>query len=146
MKNKILIVVCLLAIIINCGGCASYLAHQNSVRRVGLKRALAVKDPEVLRAVALGDGIAVGIDVSNIDALLDEPWVKLFCGAIDAAIIYAAKEIVEDYNDKSSNDPTEDPINNGMGWDCGNINIDVETRNTSVSVDINGGNISIQTR
>ena len=81
MKNIIKLIL-VMAIILN-SGCASYLVMQNS--RDGL-----------IKANKTEDGVFVGVDILNLSVLKEQPLLQLSAGILDAFIIYAGYNFLQE--------------------------------------------------
>jgi len=91
--NKLIII---LAILIDCSGCCSYMVYKNNEQKL---------QNRAIRAVRVGeDGAGIGIDIAALD-VIKEGWVsQLLAGIGDAGIIYGAKELIEN-EDKEEQKP-----------------------------------------
>ena len=88
-------------------GCLSYMAMEHGKRQIALKRAFIKNDQNAIRAIQLGDnGVGVGIDVSNLQALMENPLLQLGAALGDAAMIYAGYKGVDSLNSSESEDKT----------------------------------------
>jgi len=67
-----------------------------------------------------GDGLGLGIDVSNIEALTERPWVQVLAAIIDLALMYGTYEGVK----------AVDPANDNRG----DINVYVMGSNCTINV------------
>jgi hypothetical protein len=126
MKSYIktgIVCVSLIAISACSSGCASYMVYNKSQEKVAMRKAMAKGDEKAIRAVQVGDGIGVGIDVSNWEALSEQPLLQLGAALLDAAMIYGGYKGI-------------DSINNGNDKD-GNTTTTETTSTTTIHV--NGG-------
>ena len=126
MKSYIktgVVCVSLIAISACSSGCASYMVYNKSQEKVAMRKAMAKGDKKAIRAVQIGDGVGVGIDVSNWEALSEQPLLQLGAALLDAAMIYGGYKGI-------------DSINNGNDKD-GNTTATETTSTTTIHV--NGG-------
>jgi hypothetical protein len=108
-------------------GCASYMVMKHSKRKVAYRRAVARGDDAAIKAIRLGDGAGIGIDVTNIDAIMEEPLLQLGAALLDAAIIYGGYEGIRALNDDDDDDGGER-----------NVHINGDNNNVTVEGDNNG--------
>lgn len=88
-------------------GCASYLVLEQSKKRVSYKRAVARGDEAAIKAINMGEGtVGVGIDVTNLEALKEQPLLQLGAAVLDALMIYGSYEGINSLgnNDKKQDD------------------------------------------
>lgn len=126
MKSYIktgIVCVSLIAISACSTGCASYMVYNKSQEKVAMRKAMAKGDERAIKAVQVGDGIGVGIDVSNWEALSEQPLLQFGAALLDAAMIYGGYKGI-------------DSINNGNDKD-GNTTATETTSTTTIHV--NGG-------
>lgn len=89
-------------------GCASYMVYRGSEKQVMMKKATAAGDEAAIRAIRMGgDGVGIGIDVSNLEALSERPFLQFGAACLDALLMYGAYEGVraldgDDGDDSSS--------------------------------------------
>ena len=114
MKSYIktgVVCVSLIAISACSSGCASYMVYNKSQEKVAMRKAMAKGDERAIRAVQVGDGIGVGIDVSNWEALSEQPLLQFGAAILDAAMIYGGYKGIDSINnshdDKANNTSTE---------------------------------------
>jgi len=105
-------------------GCVSKMVFDGSKQQVALRKATITNNETAIKAIKLGDdGVGVGIDVSNWEALKERPWKQAGAAILDAIIISVAKDAIDNLNKDS-----------GSGGDA-NVNISVsESDDTSISV------------
>jgi len=86
-------------------GCCSYAVMKNSETKVSYRKAIARGDQNAIKAIDLGNGAAgIGFDVSNWEALKEQPLVQFGAAVLDLGIIYGGYKGVQSLNDSSSND------------------------------------------
>lgn len=103
MNNYIKITI-LCTILVCLNGCASYMVYKDSERKVITKKAYATEDQVAIRAVQLGsDGVGVGIELTNWEALKEQPWKQLGAALWDAVCIYLGKKEIDSKNDDNDN-------------------------------------------
>ena len=112
MKSALKIVGLILSIGVFASGCCSYTVLKDSKRRIAYRRAMAEGDEAVLRAVRLGeDGIGLGMDIGNFDALLEQPYTQFGALVLDAIMIYGSYEGIQKLkDDKDDKDKDDRPI------------------------------------
>jgi len=95
--NRILITIITAALIMMYGtGCASYLVMEGSKKRVAYKRTVARGDQAAIKAFNTGEGtFGIGLDVSNLDALKEQPLLQLGAAIFDALCIYGSYEGIQ---------------------------------------------------
>ena len=130
MKSYIktgVVCVSLIAISACSSGCASYMVYNKSQEKVAMRKAMAKGDKKAIRAVQIGDGVGVGIDVSNWEALSEQPLLQFGAAILDAAMIYGGYKGI-------------DSINNGNDKEDRANNTATETTSTSTStINVTGG-------
>lgn len=80
-------------------GCCSYMVMKNSERKIAYRRAVARGDEAAIKAVAMGDGVAIGLDVTNLDALTEQPLLQIGAALLDALLVYGTYEGVRSLDD-----------------------------------------------
>jgi len=117
--NRILITIITAALIMMYGtGCASYLVMEGSKKRVAYKRTVARGDQAAIKAFNTGEGtFGIGLDVSNLDALKEQPLLQLGAAIFDALCIYGGYEGIQKLteDDKTTNDKGNTVTVNGNG-------------------------------
>jgi hypothetical protein len=129
-----------------CAGCMSVWSQRSSLDEARRSRILASNNQEAIKAlnvgvsprsaikaVKIGNGAGIGIDVTSWEALKLHPWRQLGAAAADAGLLYASKEVLDNLNDDGNNS------------DGGrqNITVNVEgSDDTSVSVTSTGDSTS----
>lgn len=104
MKN-ILKITIVLAMLVSMSGCATYTVYKHSEQKVAMKKAVASGNQAAIKAVDLGNGaVGVGIDVSNWEALSEQPLMQLGAALLDAGTIWAAKRGIDSMNGDGSSD------------------------------------------
>ena len=95
--NRILITIITAALIMMYGtGCASYLVMEGSKKRIDYKRTVARGDQAAIKAFNTGEGtFGIGLDVSNLDALKEQPLLQLGAAIFDALCIYGSYEGIQ---------------------------------------------------
>ena len=110
----------LLFITLISSSCCSYAVYKSSHRNVALRKATIANNGPAIRAVKMGgDGLGLGIDVSNIEALTERPWAQILAAVIDLVLMYGTYEGVK----------AVDPANNK-----GDVHIYVNGSNCTVNV------------
>jgi len=139
MKTIIKVTCAALAIMVFANGCMSYAVYKGSQRKVAERKALASGNEAAVKAIRLGDdGVGVGIDVTNLEALTERPWLQLGAALLDAAIVYGTKEAVDSLNSKEddSNNAGAGSVNISVsGSDDTTINVNTERDTTTTSTD-----------
>jgi len=93
MKRTIKLVCLLIAIAFLTSGCISAAVRKDSQKKIAYRRAMASGDEAAIKAVKLGDnGAGIGIDISNLDALTEQPFTQFLAALADAGIIYGLYE------------------------------------------------------
>ena len=124
MKNMYKVIFVSAAVMLFANGCVSHMVMEGSKKQIAMQRAVISGDDVAIKAIRLGDnGVGVGIDISNLDAILERPLLQIGAALSDAALIYAAREIVDAIergleNDSKSEDNTKSYVEiNGDGND-----------------------------
>lgn len=136
MKSYIktgIVCVSLVAISACSTGCASYMVYNKSQEKVAMRKAIAKGDEKAIRAVQLGEGVGVGIDVSNWEALSEQPLLQFGAALLDAAMIYGGYKGVESLNDDDKKDKNVNTTTVGVNGDNNNTTVVVGTGNTTSS-------------
>ena len=103
MNGKLIVVTVMLAVLSLQTGCFSYMAMEHGKKQVALRRAVIKNDPVAIKAVQLGDnGVGVGIDITNWEALTENPLLQLGAAVLDAGLVYAGYAGVKSFNDSGS--------------------------------------------
>jgi hypothetical protein len=141
MKN-ILIAGLLISMSIALTGCTSLWSLQCSKDEILRNRILASGDQDAIhalrsgaredvaiRAVRLSEGVGVGVDVSNLDALTEHPWRQLGAAILDAGMtagaVVGGKALVDSIN-------SSDESNNTAGRDI--VTVTINSKNNDVDV------------
>ena len=104
MKKYAKIVAALLVVILFGSGCCSYMVLDGSKKAI--------------RARKLGTNTAgIGIDLTNIEALMDRPLLQLGAAIIDAGILYAGYEGYGSLDEKSDSDVARGNVISGNNND-----------------------------
>jgi len=122
---KLVSLVLLSSVILLSSGCASYMVYKNSEEKVALRKASVMPNKEeAIMAVRLDGGAGVGIDVSNLEALKEQPILQFLAAVVDAGVILGAKDIIEGLNE------TPQGVNVTLTDSTGNT-ITIDTSSTS---------------
>ena len=152
---KLLGIVGILGIMVVSNGCMSYMSYQSSADQIKKERILAsgnqvamkaiqngVDADVAIRAIPVGDGAGIGIDVANLDALTKNPLRQLGAALLDAATIYGVflgVEEIQNHNDSEDSKPVTPQITStSAGGDINTVNI------TGEGNTINIGNTSTE--
>ena len=101
--SKVLVMVLVLAGFLMSSGCASYLVYKDSQKKVAYRHAVAAKNDVAIKAIELGNGGAgIGIDVTALDSLTEQPFMQFMAAILDAGIIYGGYRGVEAASGSSS--------------------------------------------
>jgi len=139
-KSLISVALLMVAVVLLNSGCASYMVYKNSKRNVALLRAIASGDEPAIKAIQLGDdGVGVGINVTALDTIKENPLGQAGAAILDAVVIYGIKEGVEYLNEKDDDDRNTSGDANGTGditvnvdnSDDTDINVEVSIENDS---------------
>ena len=95
---KKLLMVAMVGIMIYSSGCASYMSYSASKNEIVKERAFASGDAVAIKAVTMGDGVGLAINVSEMDALLKHPWRQLGAALLDVGLVYGTSEGVKSLN------------------------------------------------
>jgi len=87
-------------------GCLSYMVMKSSETRIAKRRAVAANDQAAIKAIDAGAGAAaIGIDISNLDKLTEQPLLQFFAAVFDSATLYfggkGVAKLVDDANGKN---------------------------------------------
>lgn len=102
MKNSVrwLMGIVLVGLMFANTGCVSYYAMEQGKKHSALRKATLKGDQAAIKAIDLGaDAAGVGIDVSNWEALTEDPVKQILAALADAALIYAGKKGIDALND-----------------------------------------------
>lgn len=103
MKIVLKIIASVLVMSVLCG-CASSYVLKGSKQKATMRVAVARGDEAAIKAVRLGDdGVGLGIDISNWEALKERPWLQAGAAILDFGILYASKEVIDNINDDGDN-------------------------------------------
>ena len=92
----------LILIIVTCSGCASYLTLEGSRDIVKQRKAYQTKDAKLIEMVRLGDnGVGMAIDVGNLEAIKERPWMQLGAGLLDTATILGLKYGIDSVTERN---------------------------------------------
>ena len=131
MKTLLKITSMLIAIMLVANGCASYMVYKGSVKQVAMRKALASGDEAAIKAVYLGsDGVGIGVDVANMEALSERPWLQIGAAVLDAISLYASYEGIKSLEDDGDTIIEDDTPSNSSGGDTIIINGDGNTVDT----------------
>lgn len=107
MNRTLITIITAALIMMYSTGCASYLVMEGSKKKVAYKRTVARGDQAAIKAFNTGEGtFGIGLDVSNLDALKEQPLLQLGAAFLDAFLIYGSYECVQKLteDDKTTND------------------------------------------
>jgi len=129
-----------------CTGCLSIWSQQLSMDELRRERIYASGNQEAIdalkkgaspaaaiKAVRLGDGAGIGIDVTNLEALGKNPVRQILAAVGDAAIILGTKEAIDSLDSNDSN-----------GNDGGSPDRDAGRDATSITVNGDGNTIQVR--
>jgi len=134
--NKLVLLLTLTMIMVANTGCLSLLSYNASKREImeeaivasGNQKAVdlllsGVKPERAFKAVQLdNNGVGLGLDVSNVDALLKHPVRQTLAGAGDVGLAWGAKELI-------------DYLGSSTGSSGNNLTVNVsDSQDTSISV------------
>jgi len=104
--KKLILITGMLVIAVIANGCCSYAVMNGSKNKAAQRKALIMGDEPAIRATRLGsNGVGVGIDVTNWEALSERPFLQLGAALLDAAIIYGGYEGIKSLDDGSDSNP-----------------------------------------
>lgn len=128
---KMVSIICLLLAVLMIGsGCASYYVLDGSRDIRARRLAVESNNEDAIRALDMGgEAVAFGIDVSNMEALKERPWLQAGAAILDAAILYAGVRGVQMLND-------DDDSGNRDEGSSRDVYVDV-SGSTDVDVDVN---------
>ena len=133
MKRLIALTV-LLSYVALAGGCCSYMVMEGSKKRVALRKATIAGDQVAIKAIRLGsDGVGIGIDVTNLEALKERPLLQIGAAILDAGIVYGMYEglaaIDDDNKDEDDGNGINIDVQNSSDVDVNIVNGDNNTSN-----------------
>jgi len=124
-------------------GCMSGAVLKESRERVAVRQLEARGDDAAIRAWRAGDAVGIGIDVSNLEALKEQPWRQAGAALLDAAMAYGAYEGIKALDDELNDSSSSRASDEGSG---GGLNItvtgDANTINTVNTVGDSNTNTS----
>lgn len=137
MKINILLIMLTMPL----GGCASYLSMKYSEEEVQRSRIYASGDQKAIKALSFGvpaesairavkldgDGVGIGLDVSNLQALTLHPFRQMGAAILDAGMLYGTYMGVSSMNSGNSGDSTQ---SSGRDTTTVNVNGDGNTVST----------------
>ncbi len=130
-------------------GCASYMVYNKSQEKVAMRKALARGDDRAIKAVQIGDGAGVGIDVSNWEALSEQPLLQLGAALLDAAMVYGGYKGIESINNDNDKDKQKSDVNTTTVGIDGNGNTTTvivgSGNNTTATPNYDSGNTTTST-
>ena len=133
MKNLIQTISLLLMVAMIGSGCMSYAVMKSSQSKIAYRRAVASGDAVAIKAVRMGDnGMAVGIDVSNLSALTEQPILQFGAAILDALILYGSYEGIQSLRDNNSDNSDKNSMT--ISGDRNDVNI------TTINGDDNDSN------
>ena len=98
--GKIAVIIILTSMVLNTG-CISHYALESNRKHAALRKATLKGDSAAIRAIDMGaDGIGVGIDVSNWEAVNEDLFKQVVAAMADAALIWAGKKAIENADNK----------------------------------------------
>lgn len=124
--NRIVGLVFSVLILTMMSGCLSSMVYNDSKKKIYTRKAILSNNQRAIRAVQLGDGgVGIGIDVSNLEALSEQPWLQLGAAAGDAALIWGTYQGVKSITDNSSHngDTTSGRDNVNVNGDGNTVNV-----------------------
>lgn len=111
MKNMYKVILVSAAVMLFANGCVSHMVMEGSRKQIAMQRAVISGDDAAIKAIRLGDnGAGIGIDISNLDAILERPLLQIGAALTDAALIYAAREIVDAIEEGLEDDSGKEDI------------------------------------
>lgn len=125
-------------ILLNTNGCLSYNTLKQSNQEINQRKARGA-----IVAQPLGnDGVGIGVDLLNLEALGEHPWKQLLSALGDALMVWGATEatkyVQKELNKDDDDDNAKSDVPSGLnGSDNGANNITINGNNNSVV--INGG-------
>jgi hypothetical protein len=145
---KTLIVMSKLSIVsivaLYCSGCLSIWSQQASMDETRRERIIAsgnnnaikaldmgVAPAAAIKAVRLGDGAGIGIDVTNWEAIMNHPVRQIGAAIGDAGLIYATSELIDEIDSNNRSSSSSSSSSTTSGGDTININGDGNTVDTS---------------
>ena len=139
MNNYLKTIVICLIIMMFTSGCASYMVYKNSEQKVAARKAFARGDQVAIKAIQLGnDGVGIGIDVSNWEALKEQPLLQLGAAILDAGLVYGGYKGVESLNENDK----EKGVNITINGDKNNTTIIRDGNTTTATPNYDSNNSS----
>jgi len=106
---KNIVIVSVLGMMLLNSGCASYLSYKASKNEIAQNRIAALNDKDAIKAINMGvapvdairavrldnNGVGIGVDISNLDALTQHPLRQLGSALLDAALTYGAVQGIQ---------------------------------------------------
>jgi hypothetical protein len=116
-------------------GCVSQRVLEGSERRVAMRKAQITNNQPAIKALKLGeDTVGLGIDVTNLEALKERPFLQIGAALADALIAWGTYEGIKALEEELNDDDKKAQAEINSSAD-GNINIDIEgSENTTIIV------------
>jgi len=131
MNSAVKTLVVAAMVLVYCSGCASYMVYKDSQKKVAYRHAVASKNEVAIKAIEMGNGgVGIGIDVTALDALKEQPLMQFFAAILDSGIIYAGYRGVEELNNNDDKHPNTTVIVSGDGNNTTVVNGDGDTTDT----------------
>jgi len=102
-------------IMVYSSGCASYMVMESSKKRVSYKRTVAKGDQAAIKAFNSGEGTyGIGLDITNLDALKEQPLLQVGAAILDALLIYGSYEGIQKITEDDKAAATDDNTGNNV--------------------------------
>lgn len=125
IKKYIICLMLSFVFIMGSTGCLSNGVLQESKKKIALKKAISSDNQPAIRAIKLGDdGIGLGIDVGNLEALKEQLFKQIGAAIGDALIVWAGYEAanqIKGLNDNNSSGISITINGDGNQIDLGNL-------------------------
>ena len=85
-------------------GCFSSMVYKDSRRKVALRKAIITNNQQAINAIKLGDdGVGIGINVLNMEALREQPFKQLGAAVLDALMVWGGYEGIKSLTSEGDN-------------------------------------------
>jgi hypothetical protein len=95
--KKYKIIIFIMLVMLFCNGCLSAMVYEQSKTKAIQNKALSIK--------ATNNQIDLGVDISKLDILSEQPFKQMFAAIGDALIVYAGYQGVKSLDSDSDNEP-----------------------------------------
>ena len=125
---KVLITAIVGGILLFNSGCASYMVMEGSKKRIAKRKyAQEVRRNPAIKAQVTEDGFMIGVDIANLEALQERPWLQLGAAILDGALGYGAYRAIDGMDGGSSGGRSGDEVNVTVTGNEGDTSVNINT-------------------